>query len=321
LENNNNICDTFRRQALRVAKEVDSAGYTGLGIHEETLSDLLLNQIQFDHADNFLTRKFTKKEEGSITGADWLWCLGEPGSWITFAVQAKIVNSNTRRVNYLHYRNGEQYDLLINFCKQFRFIPKYSIYGKTPRETDVFAREVVELKNIPLEQWAFSMISPRHIKDLKTTKEKHISSVLKCSVPWSYVFCDKTNNTTSLAEKIAQNLERVYWLFENKFRPKRSRKTQNSHRINWENPWPSKLITRVVPLPVLYLLTNKSFSHKVPIPNVSIFSTSPVQPVLQIELKKIESQRQWKNFPKVFQRAIWRMQDRNDMYLLSEGGQ
>jgi hypothetical protein len=242
---NNGICDTVRNQALRVAKEVDVAGYTGLGIHEETLSDLVVNQIRYEYADNFLTRKFTKKEEGSITGADWLWCLGEPGSWITFAMQAKIVNVNTRKVNYLHYRNGEQYDLLINFCKQFRFIPKYSIYGKINSQRDVFARKIAELENIPLDQWALSMVSPRYIKDLKSTKEKHISSVLKFSVPWSYAFCDKTNNTTSLAEKIAQNLERIYWIFEKEFKPTRPSKPRNSHRINWENPLPSKLITKV----------------------------------------------------------------------------
>jgi hypothetical protein len=152
LENIKNICDTFREQAQRVAKEVDTAGYTGLGIQEETISDLLLNQIQFDHQENFLTRKFTKKEEGNITGADWLWCLGEPGFWITFAVQAKIVNTDTGRINYLHYRNGEQYDLLINFCRQFRFVPKYSIYGNINNESDILAKEIPELKNIPLEQ-------------------------------------------------------------------------------------------------------------------------------------------------------------------------
>ena len=86
---NTNICHTISEMALRVAKEVDIAGYTGLGIHEETLSDLVLNRIRYEYADNFLTRKFTRKEEGSVTGADWLWCIGEPGSWITFAVQRK----------------------------------------------------------------------------------------------------------------------------------------------------------------------------------------------------------------------------------------
>jgi hypothetical protein len=314
---NNTICNTISEMALRVAKEVDIAGYTGLGIHEETLSDLVLNRIRYEYADNFLTRKFTRKEEGSVTGADWLWCIGEPGSWITFAVQAKIVNIDTGRVNYLHYRKGEQHDLLINFCRQFRFIPKYSIYGKIDDQMDIFTMRLDDLKDIPAEQWAFSMISPLYIKNLKTPKEKHVSNVLKYSVPWSYVFCKKPGDNTSLAETISKNLERVYWIFEKEFRPKRHRKEQNDDsRINWENPLPSKFISEDIPLPVLYLLTKKSFSHKVPIPNVSIFSASPVQQVIEAEIKKIENRRQWKVFPGVFERLIWRIQDRNDRFLL-----
>ena len=124
------ICDTFKNQASRISNEITRASYTGLGIQEETLSESLLIRIQFEHNEKFFTRKFTGKEEGNITGADWLWCIGEPGSWITFAVQAKIASLKTGRVNYLHYRNGEQYNLLINFCKQFRFIPKYSVFSK-----------------------------------------------------------------------------------------------------------------------------------------------------------------------------------------------
>jgi hypothetical protein len=303
--------------ALRIAKEVDMAGYTGLGIHEETLSDLVLNRIRYEYADNFLTRKFTKKEEGNISGADWLWCLGEPGSWITFAVQAKIVNVNTGKVNYLHYRKGEQYDLLVDFCRQFRFVPKYSIYGGVIDEVEFFASGLAELRHIPVEQWSFSMLSPKYVKGLTTTKEKHVSNILKFAVPWSYVFCDKADNGLPLAVKIAQNLDSLYWRFEDKFSPRQNKRAQShSKRINWENPLPSELITKDVPLSVLYLLTNKRFPHKVPIPNVSIFSASPVQHVLEAELKKVESRRQWKNFPDVFERAIWRIQDRNDMYLL-----
>jgi hypothetical protein len=107
------IFDTFQQQALIIADEVDKAGYTGLGIQEETITDSLLIRIKYEHQENFHTRKFTKKEEANISGADWLWCIGEPGAWITFAVQAKIANLNTGRVKHLHYNNGEQYDMSV----------------------------------------------------------------------------------------------------------------------------------------------------------------------------------------------------------------
>lgn len=314
---NNDICNTISEVALEIAKEVGIAGYTGLGIHEETLSDLILNRIRYEFTDNFLTRKFTRKEEGSITGADWLWCIGEPGSWITFAVQAKIVNIDTGKVNYLHYRKGEQHDLLINFCRQFKFIPKYSIYSKIDDGIEILASKLDGLKEIPIEQWSFSMISPAYIKNLKSSKEKHISNVLKYSIPWSYAFCGKKGDGFSLAETVARNLERVYWVFEKEFNPKKYRKTQrHDSRINWENPLPSKFLSIDIPLPVLYLLTKKSFPHKVPIPNVSIFSVSPIQQILETEMKKVEKRRQWKIFPRVFERVIWRIQDQNNRFLL-----
>jgi hypothetical protein len=100
------ISNCIQRLTFRITGEMDKAIYTGLGIQEETITDILLNGIQFELDKNFLTRKFSHKEEGNITGADWLWCIGEPGSWITFAVQAKIANRNTGRINYLHYKSG-----------------------------------------------------------------------------------------------------------------------------------------------------------------------------------------------------------------------
>ena len=212
------ICNTFKQQTLQIFQEVDRAGYTGLGLHEETISDLLLNRIQFEHEENFLTRKFTRKEEGNISGADWLWCIGEPGSWITFAVQAKIANLKTGRVRYLHYRGGEQYNLLINFCKEFAFIPKYSVYSKIDETTELFAKQMNSLKDIPLEQWSFSMISPKYIKNLSTRSQRHISSVLRFSIPWSYIFCSTKFKNEALAEQVAGNLDDIYWELESEFR-------------------------------------------------------------------------------------------------------
>lgn len=314
------ICKTFKNQAFQIDNEIARAGYTGLGIQEETLSDLLLNRIQFEHEDNFFTRKFTRKEEGNISGSDWLWCIGEPGAWITFAVQAKIVNLKTGRVHYLHYREGEQYNLLVNFSKQFGVIPKYSIFAKVDENAANLNEKCDALKDIPLEQWAFSTVSPKYIKNLSTRKERHISSVLQFAIPWSYVFCSKETNSKSIARQIAQNLEDIYWVLENSYRQQNNQTPRNSFKqIIWENPQPSKLVTQDVPLPVLYLLTQPRFIHKVPIANVSIFSNIPVQLALKNELEKIEGTRQWKTFPKTFENTVNRIQERATTYLLPGG--
>ena len=220
-----NICQTFSEQAQRIASEIKQAESTGLGILEETLSDITINRIQFEHEEKFLTKKFTRKEEGNITGADWLWCIREPGSWITFAVQAKIANIHTGQVNYLHYRHEEQYQLLVNFSRHFGFIPKYAIFSATNSYLNLFSQSLKVLRKLPVEQWSFSMTSPKYIKELSRPKDKNISRVLEFAIPWSYAFCTNDQNVSkgSTAKLIAHNLETVYWDFENEYRNEKSK--------------------------------------------------------------------------------------------------
>ena len=143
---------------------------------------------------------------------------------------------------------------------------------------------------------------------------------MKLSVPWTYVFCVEKFNNVTLAESIAKNLEGIYWTFENEYRHQRNQKPRNSYaRMVWENPQPMKLITESMPLLVLYLMTQKRFPHKVPIANVSIFSSTSVSRALEYELKKIESSRQWKNFPRVFERKVAKIQNSKSTYMLPEG--
>ena len=78
------------------------------------------------------------------------------------------------------------------------------------------------------------------------------------------------------------------------------------------------MVAKEMPLPVLYLLTQSRFSHKVPIANVSVYSSTPVQLALETELARIEETRIWKLFPKSFERATFRIQDRGTEYLLPE---
>ena len=315
------IFDTFQQQTLIIADEVHKAGYTGLGIQEETITDSLLIRIQYEHKENFTTRKFTKKEEANFSGADWLWCIGEPGAWITFAIQAKIANLITGRVNFLHYHNGEQYALLINFARQFGFIPKYTIYSKVDDKINLFARSVPKLSNRPAGMWSFAAISPIYVKHLLSPKEKHISSVLQFAVPWAHAFCEEGNENIPIARAIAGNLESVYWSLANEHRRRHKQNPRYSYsRINWENPQPLQLVSESMPLPVLYLMTQQRFPHKVPISNVSVFSRQPVLQSLEIELAKVDGSKKWKIFPRVFERKVEKLQEIDRFFMLPDRG-
>jgi hypothetical protein len=89
------LYQTFRDVALRTGQLIEAGAVSGLGIFEETLTDVNLLEIDRRNKDYIRTYKYKKREEGSKSGADWLWCIGEPGSWISLLIQAKIVNPKT----------------------------------------------------------------------------------------------------------------------------------------------------------------------------------------------------------------------------------
>ncbi len=192
--------DTLCDHAYAIQRN-EAYALTGLGLREETLTDLVVNAIAAGHSDFVYTKKFTHKEESSVSGADWLWCVGEPGAWISFAVQAKIESRKTRRINYLHYREGQQYNRLVNFCKIFGIIPKYSLFSAIEQD------EVIGegcLRTIEPVQWAFSAIAPKHVSHLRTAKERCVSRVRPYSLPWSYIFSQQADSVQPLAKGIAR---------------------------------------------------------------------------------------------------------------------
>ncbi len=161
---------------------------------------------------------------------------------------------------------------------------------------------------------------PFYVKHLLTPKERHISNVLQFAVPWAYAFCEDGNENIPIARAIARNLENVYWSFENEYRRRHKKNPISGFKqIKWENPQPLQLVSESMPLPVLYLMTQQGFPHKVPISNVSVFSRSPVLESLEIELARVEGSTKWKKFPKVFKRKVEKLQNSDKIYMLPDG--
>jgi hypothetical protein len=133
--------------------------------------------------------------------------------------------------------------------------------------------------------------------------------------------CGTNNDKRTLAERTALKLEEVYWILENNYRQRNGLKPrQNYKRTMWENPQPKRMVTNTMPMPVLYLLTQARLPFRSPVPNVSVFSSESALKAIDIELQKIENSRQWKRFPKVFERRVERLQQSNSEYLLLDSG-
>jgi len=292
--------------------EISRGVATGLGILEETLTETTTNGIQFKHPDRFVTKRFTRKVEGNLSGADWLWCIGEPGAWISFAVQAKIASPGTGRVNYLHYRQGQQLDLLINFSRRFGLLPRYTIYSIPPATSVGLASRWRELRQFPTEQWSFSMVAPRYIAALKRSSDSELTRVLEYALPWSYAFqVNQTSRSSrSIAMNVAANLDKSYRRMKAIARSiKGDGRSGSTDRVNWQDPLPSRLLTTRIPLPILYLLTATHIGSTSPVSRVGLLSTMPANEAISIEVERVIHTLQWKRFPGVLDRMVDRHEE------------
>lgn len=294
--------ETLTCQARAVQREMKRADSTRLGIQEETLTDLVINAIASDHSDCVYTKKFTHKEESNLSGVDWLWCVGEPGAWISFAVQAKIESRKTKRINYLHYREGQQYNRLINFSRAFGIIPKYSLFSVVEEGENPGIPDLADLEPI---LWAFSAISPKHVRHLRTPQDRQVSRVRPYSLPWSYIFTHHGDSYQPLARSIAENLARAYWPMENHHRVELGQRPVDRYRnTKWENPQPDRFVTPDIPLLALYLLVSCETHRIDPVPQVSMISTTSVAAALDAELHKAQPKLAWKRREASFDRAM-----------------
>ena len=294
--------DTFCDQAHFVQRQMQRGDSTRLGIREETLTDIVINAIASDHGDCVYTKKFTHKQENSLSGADWLWCVGEPGAWISFAVQAKIESRKTKGINYLHYGRGQQYNRLINFGRAFRIIPKYSLFSVVEENEKLGDPYLGEIDPF---QWAFSVISPKHVRHLRTAAERKVSRVRPYSLPWSYVFHHHADSPRPLARSIAENLAKAYWPMENRHRAELGQQPVDCYRnTKWENPHPDRFVTPDISMLALYLLVSSDKRQLDPIPQVSLISTMPATAALELELQKVKAKLAWKRRERSFSRAM-----------------
>lgn len=183
------LCATFSERAEWTSGIIGSGYSTRLGILEETVTDINLVEIGFRHPNHVVTKKFSRKEEGSSSGADWLWCIGEPGSWFCLLVQAKIVNPQTGNCHYLDYKSGDQRAKLLGYARRNRLLPRYCIYSYIPPSFNAPLRADPSFSSTDSAQWGCALLTPQRVKRLVARKQKSQSEVLSQALPWNHLFC------------------------------------------------------------------------------------------------------------------------------------
>lgn len=246
---------------------------------EETLTDINLFSIADEYHDYSITKKFSRREEGSKSGADWLWIIGEPGSWIPLLVQAKIVNPKTGNCQYMDYKNGEQRKRLLSYARQHAFIPVYCIYSFIP--PDFVPPKCLNYVGRQKEDWACAFISPRAVRYLSCKGLKNQSDILKFSIPWMDPF-DITSDKEPMRQAIASSLVNIRDSFETIDKMKKLKGTALVNRISWENLDALHAVRHELPRNICNLIKESLPVADSPLTGVSILSNIPIKQIKEL---------------------------------------
>lgn len=123
----------FHHLCKRTSQFIEIASLVDHAVLEETLTDLNLIDARVLGSAFLRTHPFTRVEEGTASGADWLWLIGRPGRWLKVLVQAKKVLPKDRRCTGFRQKlpggHGFQIDLLEQFARRTQSYPIYCVYN------------------------------------------------------------------------------------------------------------------------------------------------------------------------------------------------
>ena len=126
------LCSTFERESCRIWCDYGAAYRSGIVVGEETISDILLWNIQKAHPQNVTTFPINKMEEGKI-GADWEWWLTDKNRWFGLLIQAKRLDPKSHKYRNIRHqaRTGKnmQIDSLIQTARRKCIDPLYFFYN------------------------------------------------------------------------------------------------------------------------------------------------------------------------------------------------
>lgn len=259
-----------------------------LGIMEETITDMHLFSIADKFSNNVLTKKFNRREEGSKSGADWLWIIGEPGSWLPLLIQAKIINPQTGNIQRLDYKNGNQRKRLLSYARQHGFVPLYCIYSSIQSEfklPDYFA--YVER---PIEDWACSFVSPKTVRFLSKAGIRNQSEILKHAMPWMEPFCLVSAYSEPNGQSIALSIENIRDNFEKEKIYKLTGKiiarqeVSLQKRTSWENLDATHAVRKNIPRSICEWFREETCNFHVPLSGASIISSVPITQIKELNI-------------------------------------
>lgn len=287
----NDLCRTLQERAKWTDRSIKHGLSTRLGLMEETITDINLLEVAMQHEDYVFTKKFSRRQEGSVSGADWLWCIGEPGAWLLLLVQAKIISPKTGKCNYLNYRRGSQRSLLLKYARKIRAMPIYVVYAHIPTGYEPPPKASPHFSRMDANDWGCSWVTPRSVKKLVLAKSYKLEDVLRHGIPWASPFCAEPTSDAplGLAAQVARGFQGTRAkLTDRHLVPQLVEKTETSterkkHRTEWDEVDPNQLIQESFPNVVTRLL-NQAQQSRPAIGGISVVSAVPLR---ELEERKL----------------------------------
>lgn len=280
------LCSTFSERARWTPDVIGQGLASRLGVLEETITDVNLLSIASEHRNYVYTKKFSRRQEGAESGADWLWCIGESGAWLNLLVQAKIVNPQTGRCRYLNYDNGRQRSRLLQFARNTQSVPLYVIYCHVPLSYEPPLKASPHFSGLPASEWGCSIITPQRVRQLVSTKRLRLDDVLGYAIPWAQPFCQSHDEkSVALGRGLADGLAKTYEVLQDQhpvsteidsgyWRQQESESEEK--RTQWERVDPRTIVHDGFPQAVSRLLMAGA-TGKAPVAGVSIISAVPIE--------------------------------------------
>jgi hypothetical protein len=185
------LCQTFDRLALKVWTRLDDAARFRMPYGEESITDEILLDLAMSHPQEVAIKKFSKREEGARTGADWEWWFGDRGAWFGMRVQAKALHVGVRRYLSLGHRVRKskrlQVDLLLQDARKRKLFPVYCLYNFWDITT---TRVPWRCPRAPQpHQWGCSLVDGRAVKTLIGSHHDDLATVMGAAFPWTCLPC------------------------------------------------------------------------------------------------------------------------------------
>jgi len=193
LKNSPALWNTIRRNSKRVWQDLEVGDRYGVSPSEESITDYLLLDLVREHHSEVRIHKFTRREEGKKTGADWEWWFGSEGAWFGMRVQAKrLKHQGNPGYPSLLQKAGKtsklQVDLLIEDAKSRSLYPMYCFYNFLPNFAHYGIRWACTPECSDEKFWGCSIADAQAVKTNIDSKFYDFSSIGKISSPLMCIF-------------------------------------------------------------------------------------------------------------------------------------